>query len=133
MTDAVALIRRGDPRQPVAESTIRAVALDLLARGQAVAEIIAALTTVADEMPADITPREREAAAYQSRREAMIAALIRLEQQGRGRDAVKVVARDFARDRYDLIEVESLARKLSRWRATFPDTVRATSPKSVRG
>jgi hypothetical protein len=105
-----------DPRQPVVENTIRAVALDLLARGQAVAEIVAALTTVADEMPADITPREREAAAYQSRREKMVAELIRHEQEGRVRDAVMLVARDFARDRRDVVEVETNARNLRRWR-----------------
>jgi hypothetical protein len=131
MSEAVALIRRiraataagpvtkyrSDPRQAAVERAVKTAAMALLARDQTVAEVVAALTdAVAGEMPADVTPRETVAAVRQSRREKMVAELIRLEQEGRGRPAAMLVARKFASDPLDPIEVESLARKLRRWR-----------------
>jgi hypothetical protein len=117
MSEAVTMYR-GDPRQAAAiERAVRAAALALLARDRTVAEVVAALTdAVAGEVPADITPRESVAAVRQSRREKMVAELIRLEQEGRGRPAAMVVARRFAADARDPVEVASLARKLRRWR-----------------
>jgi len=46
----------------------------------------------------------------------MVAELVRHEQEGRGRAAAMLVARKFAGDPLDPIEVESIARKLRRWR-----------------
>jgi hypothetical protein len=123
-----------DPRQASVERAVKAAALALLARDQTVAEVVAALTNaVVGDVPADITPRESVAAVRQSRREKMVAELIRLEQEGRGRPAAMLVARKFASDPRDPVEVESLARKLRRWRARIPDTVRLPSPKSNTG
>jgi hypothetical protein len=48
-------------------------------------------------------------------REQMVAELVRLEQEGRGRAAPMLIARKFA-SVLDPVEVESLARKLRRWR-----------------
>ena len=120
-----------DPRQAAIESAVRATALRLLARDQTVAQVVAALAVVAGEAP--ITPRESIAVVRQSRRERMVAELERLERQGRGRAAPMVVARDFASDARDPIEVASLARKLRRWRRKNSDTVRLPSPKSNTG
>src|SRR5437016_3569386 len=108
---------RSDPRQAVVERAVRAAALALMARDQTIAEVVAALTdAVASVSPADITPREGIAAVRRSRRERMLEELARHERQGRGRDAVKLVARDFAADKHDTVEVASIARKLRRWR-----------------
>jgi hypothetical protein len=108
---------RSEPRQPAIERAVRTATLALLARDQTVAEVVAALTeAVADEVPADITPRESVAAVRKLRRDTMVSELIRLEQEGRGRLAAMLVARKFASDPLDPIEVESLATKLRRWR-----------------
>jgi hypothetical protein len=138
MSDAVALIRRSsaatatdDQRRASVERAVKAAALALLARDQTVAEVVAALArAVATDAPADVTPREDAAAARQSRREKMGAELDRLEQSGRGRSAAMLVARKFAGDPLDPVEVESLARKLRRWRGRIPDSVRLPPPKS---
>ena len=103
-----------DPRIIAIEYAIRAAAKLLFSRGQTVAEVVAVLT-VADEVP-DTTPRESAAAVRQSRRECMVAELMRLEQQGRGRGAPALVAGKCASDPLDPIEVDSLARNLRRWR-----------------
>jgi hypothetical protein len=114
MSEAVTM---SDPRRASVERAVKAAALALLARDQTVAEVVAALTNaVAGVVPADLTPRESVAAVRQSRREKMVSELIRLEREGRGRPAAMLVARKFAGDPLDPIEVESLARKLRRWR-----------------
>lgn len=107
-----------DPRQVAVERAVREAALALLARDQTVVEVVAALTkAVADDASAEMTPRESIAAARQSRQGKMVAELVRLEQEGRGRSAAMLVARRFANDPRDMVEVESLARKLRRWRS----------------
>lgn len=99
------------------ERAVRAAALALMARKQTVEEVFASLANaVATDTPAEITPRERVAAVRQSRREKMFAAVMRLEEQGRARAAPMLVARKFAADPHDPVEVASLARKLRRWR-----------------
>jgi hypothetical protein len=62
------------------------------------------------------TPRESAAAAHRSKRDEMVAELIRQEKEGRRRGAVRRIARDFASDRRDPIEVASNERNLRRWR-----------------
>jgi hypothetical protein len=101
-------VNANDARQAAIERAVRAVALGRLSEVEAVAAIANAIA-----MP---TPRENAAAARQSLREKMLAGLSRLEAEGRGRSAVMLVARKFASDPLDPIEVESLARKLRRWR-----------------
>jgi hypothetical protein len=103
-----------DPRLAAIESAVRETALKLWARDQTVAEIVEKLTVVG-AMPVD-TPRDGAAAVRESRRKAMLAELERIEQEGRGSAAAMLVARKFASDPLDPIEVESLATKLRRWR-----------------
>jgi hypothetical protein len=122
-----------DPRHAVVERAVKAAALALLSRDRTVAEVVAALAEAVADAPGDVTPRESAAVARQSRRAKMITELIRLEQQGHGRSAAMLVARKFAGDPRDPIEVESLARQLRRWRARKTDSVRLPSPKSVKG
>jgi hypothetical protein len=52
-----------------------------------------------------------------ARRDEMLSDLLRLEQAGRCREAPMLVARKFAHDPGNQRQVESLARKLRRWRA----------------
>jgi hypothetical protein len=117
-----------DPRLAAIERAVRETALKLWAREQTVTEIVAKLTVVS-EMPTEVTPREGIAALRRSRRDEMVADLVRHEREGRKRDAVMLVARDFAVDPLDDVEVDSLARKLRRWRVRIPDTVRLPSAK----
>jgi hypothetical protein len=119
MNDAV------DPRLAAIERVVRETALKLWARDQTVSEIVEKLTVVG-EMPV-MTPREGVAAVRRSRREEMIAELIRREREGPKRGAVLKVARDFASDRHDDDEVQTLARNLRRWRERIPDVVRLPS------
>src|ERR1700746_1193678 len=109
-------MKQSDPRQAAIKRAVWAVELGLLERELTVEEAVARLAKT-NGIAGDQTPRERAAAARQSRREEMLAELTRREREGRGRDAVKLVARDYAGDRSDPIEIESLARKLRRWRA----------------
>jgi hypothetical protein len=104
-----------DPRQAAVKRAVEAAAMALLARDQTVAEVVAALANAVDTIvPADVTPREGLAALRQSRRERMLDELERYERQGRGRAAVMLVARHFAADKHDPVEVASLRRKLNR-------------------
>jgi hypothetical protein len=119
-----------DPRLAAIKRAVMETALKLWARDQTVTEIVAKLTVVS-EMPA-ITPREGVAAVRRSRREKMVGELIRREQEGPRRGAVMKVARNFASDRHDDDEVQTLARNLRRWRERIPDIVRMPSPKQVR-
>lgn len=88
------MTEHADPRLAVIERAIRAAATTML----------------------DITPREALAALSRSRREQMLDELARYERQGRGRAAAMLVARNFASDKHNSVEVASLARKLRRWR-----------------
>ena len=106
-----------DPRLAAVERAVKAAAMALLARERTIAEVFAGLTDAVDGIvPIDVTPREAVAALRRSRKEQMLDALARYERQGRKRDAAKLVARDFAADKRDAIEVASLVRNLHRWR-----------------
>ena len=116
------------------EYAVKVKTLAKLAREIGIAEafaVISAAKVGAEDETA--TPRESAAAARRSKRDEMVAELIRQEREGRRRGAVRRVARDFAIDRRDPIEVESNARNLRRWREKIPDSVRLSSPKSIRG
>src|SRR3954447_26146395 len=107
-----------DARQAAVERAVKAAAMALLARDQTVAECVAGLTEAVTALaPASVTPREGVAAVLQSRSNAMLAELELLIQRGRGRAAPMLLARKFAADPHDTIEVASLARKLRRWRS----------------
>jgi hypothetical protein len=69
----------------------------------------------------------------QARREEIMAAFARREQEGRRRGAVNWAARKFANDPDDDGEVKNLERNIRRWRERIPDIVRLPSRKSVRG
>jgi hypothetical protein len=99
-------------RKSIIERAVRATAEAMLARNQTVAQVLAALAEIA----ADTTPREHAAAVRESRREKMIEEVIRLGQEGRGREAPMLVARKNARDPRDPVEVATLARNIRRWR-----------------
>jgi hypothetical protein len=104
-------------RAAAVERAVRAAANAILERDFTRAEIAAALARVSEALVGDEqTPRERVAATRQADRDKMVAAMRRLGQAGRGRSAADAVARDFARDRRDPVEIESLKRKLRRWR-----------------
>jgi hypothetical protein len=100
-------------RQANIQRAVNMIAEAILARDIHISEVVAALTAAKGDTA---TPRESAAAARHSQREKMVAELVRLEQEGRGRAAAVMVARKFASDPLDPIEVESLARKLRRWR-----------------
>jgi hypothetical protein len=125
-------VTRSDTRQAAVERAVKAAALALLSRDQTVAEVVAALTAaVAGDVPADITPRESVAAVRQSRQEQMVVELVRLERQDRGRAAAMLVARKFAADARDPIEVASLARKLRRWRREKNGQCPVAAPETI--
>ena len=85
-----------DPRQAAIERAVKVAAL----RQLTVAEAVAAVTS-ATAVPS---------------RETMLAEVFRLEQEGRGSSAVMLVARKYASDPTNPIAVDSLARKIRRWR-----------------
>jgi hypothetical protein len=64
-----------------------------------------------------LTQREAASAARHARMEEMLGHIARLEATGKGRSACSLVARVYARDPFDPVEVESLARSLRRWRS----------------
>jgi len=83
---------------------------------------------------ADATPRELAAAGRQAHRAEVVAEIMRLEKEGRGRDAVSIVVDDRVVDKRDRTEVESLSRKFRRWRDAEKRTcVRPSPTKSNRG
>jgi hypothetical protein len=100
-------------RQANIQRAVNAIAEAILARDIHISEVVAVLTAANGNTA---TPRESVAAVRQTRREQMVADLERMELEGRGRAAVMLVARRFARDPLDPIEVDSLARNLRRWR-----------------
>jgi hypothetical protein len=105
-----------DPRSPAIYLAVQRAALVLLKRETAVAEAVAVLADAIAAGDAGATPRENVKAIRQSRQEAMLAELERYEQQGRRTAAARLVARKFAADPSDRVELASLARKLRRWR-----------------
>jgi hypothetical protein len=105
-----------DPRSPAIFLAVQRAALVLLKRETASAEAIAVLAAaMAGDTPADVTPRENIKAVRRSRREKMLDELARHERRDRI-SAVNLVARAFAADKHDPVEVASLERKLRRWR-----------------
>jgi hypothetical protein len=105
------------PRLARIERILRDQALKLLERENTIAEVAAALAAaVAGEAPADLTPRERKAKARRVLREKILAELGPLEAKGQGRAAPMLLAKKFARDPRDPVEVESLARNIRNWR-----------------
>jgi hypothetical protein len=113
---------------------LKAKALAQLAREIGIAEALAVIKA-AKEVPDDetATPRELAADDRRAKRDEMMAELIRQEKEGRRRGAVKRIARDYALDRRDPIEVETNARNLRRWREKIADNVRIPFPKLIRG
>jgi hypothetical protein len=85
-----------DPRQAAIKRAIGAVASGQITKVEAFAAITSAMA-----MPA---------------RETMLTEVSRLEQEGRGSSAVMLVAQKYASDPTNPIAVESLARKIRRWR-----------------
>src|SRR5690348_12322274 len=110
---AAAGAMKADPRRIAIEHATRVVALKLYARELTAAEAVASLAAVIDpdRRAPDATPRENVTAVRARQRAEMIAEMKRLEQEGRGREAAGIVAAQFAKDRLDPIEVESLTRK----------------------
>jgi hypothetical protein len=100
-----------DPRQAAVERAVKAATEALLSREIGIREALA-MGGTSDETA---TPRELAAAGRQAYR-AEVVAEIRLEMDGRGRDAALIVARRHAADVRDPIEVETLANKFRRWR-----------------
>jgi nucleoid-associated protein YgaU len=100
-----------DQRQASVEHAVKVKALARLAIEIGIGEalkVIAAAT--------DATPRELAAAGRQAHRAEVVAEIVRLEKEGRGRDAVSIVVGEYVIDRRDSIEVDSLSRKFRRWR-----------------
>jgi hypothetical protein len=89
---------------------VKVKALRQLAREIGVAEAVSELATMDDR-----TPRERDAAAHQSRKSEILAEYDRLTRLGHGCHATMMVARKFA-VKGDPIDLENIARKIRRWR-----------------
>ena len=104
------------PIERAVRSTAEAIAMRNVTAAEAVAMLRAALGT--DAAPAEATPRERLAAARQATRAQMLDEMAR---HG-GPAAATETAKKFAIDPLDPLEVESLARKLRRWRRRKTDT-----------
>jgi hypothetical protein len=115
-----------DPRLAAVQAALRAAAakaLEVMGRDEVIRLTVAALAT------ADLTPRELAGEARRSRRDAMAAELARL---GGGRDAPMLVAKKFAVDARDPVELANLARSVRRLRKKS-DLVRTAPLKSIRG
>jgi hypothetical protein len=105
-----------DPRQGAIERAVRGGALALLERRATVEEVVASLKAAMGEPKSETTPRELAAAGRKAHRDKVIAQIVQLEKDGRGRAATSIVARMHAADPLDPIEIESLRRKFHRWR-----------------
>jgi hypothetical protein len=103
-----------DPRITAIERAVRETALKLFARKLSVDDVVAKLNVVC-EMPI-ATAREAAAAERKILDDKMRAEMLRYERQGRGINAATLVAQAFAVDRFDDVEVETIARKLREWR-----------------
>jgi hypothetical protein len=88
---------------------------------------------VEGQLPADVSPRDRDAALRQSGQQEMLAELLRLEREGRGRGAAMLVARKFARDSRDPVELDSHARQLRRWRRKKSGHCPVIAPQTMLG
>jgi hypothetical protein len=108
---------RASRRLADVQYALKAKLLAQIAREIGIAEAVA-LIKAAKEVPEAEAPTPRELAAddRRAKRDEMMAELIRQEKGGSGRGAVKRIARDYALDRRDPIEVETNARNLRRWR-----------------
>ena len=102
------------------EQAIRATALELLEGQRTFVELVATLTALADTIAAQID-RETAVAERKSRRARMLAEYARLLPK-LGRSTATVVAKKFARDRFDRTEVRNLATVLRRWVAEEKQT-----------
>lgn len=127
--------RTTDPRQAAVERAVKAAATALLARDIGISEALAAVATaMGDTKDETATPREIAATGRQAHRAQVVAQIMRLENEGRGRAAASIVARMYAADVRDPIEVETLTNKFRRWRRTERRAcARLLPPKSARG
>ena len=103
-------------RDPI-ERAIHSAAMVLVGRAASREEVDAAMTVALDAMPAQDPDQLREAAlrVAAQRKESMLAEVSNLEAAGHRRDAVMIIARRHS-DPGDARAVDSLARKLRRWR-----------------
>jgi hypothetical protein len=123
-----------NPRLDAVEYALKVKALAELAReigiGEALAVIAAAVDGTKDETA---TPRELAAAGRRALRAQVVADIVRIEKEGRVRAAASIVARSYAADVHDPIEVETLANKFRRWRRAEKRVLaRLPSSKSAR-
>lgn len=104
-------------RAAVADAVLNA-AEALLAHRVSVDDAVASVTMAiaGADTCRESSPRERIAAARGLRRREMLEEISRIERSGKGRAAAMIVARTFAIDAHDPVEIESLARQLRRWR-----------------
>jgi hypothetical protein len=109
--------RRRAGKDSTVKASLQSSALALVARQATVTKAVAsAAAAMSVDGARGVTPREKKQIDALARRERMLAEMSRLEEEGRSREAPMLVARAFAVDRRDPIEVESLARSLRRWR-----------------
>ncbi len=121
-------------RRAVVERAVGVIAQAVLADELTIADVVAALASAAVAGPVEISPRESVEAARLALRKRMLDELNRLENEGRGREATSRTARKFATNPLDPLAVESLARKLRRWRPRKNfGHVRLLADKSARG
>ncbi len=112
-----AVTRASDPRQAAVELAVKTATLALLSREIGISEALAAVATAMGGTNVEMaTPRELAAAGRQAHRERVVADILRLEKEGRGRAAASIVARVYAADLHDPVEVETLTNKFRRWR-----------------
>jgi hypothetical protein len=109
-----------DPRQAAVERAVKAAALALLSReigiSEALAAVAAAMGGTKGEKGEAATPREFAAAMRRDHRASIVAEIVRLENEGRGRAAAMILARANAADPRDPVEIETLANRYRRWR-----------------
>jgi len=107
-----------DPRRTAVERAVRTAAAALVSRE---IDISAALAVFAAAMRGNgaeavtATPREIAAAERLAHRARVVDEMVLLESQGRGRSAADIVARRYAADVKDPIEMETLKNKFRRW------------------
>jgi hypothetical protein len=133
MSGAFARTRIGDARQGAVERAVKSAAQRLLAREISINEALA-VVGVALSAPEErkATPRELAASCRHAHRQGVVAEIVQLESEGRGRaSALSIVVTRHVKDRFDPIEVESLTRKFRRWRsAEKSDTCPGSVSKS---
>lgn len=107
---------KSSARRTAVQHAIRAISAAQAELSLPIEQVFALLAAEANaDGRNDSTPREATAAARLARREQMMDELRRRQQGGMRRGLAKSVARMFARDPLDPIEVESLRRQLHRW------------------